>query len=380
MRTRPSVLLRHPIAVAFAIILLFGLLRVTVDIAHFLLLGFFSILLATVLLYPIDLLSRRMPRGVAVLITAVSIVGAIVGTIVFVTPRLLAQARQLGEQLPQAANRLHDLWLRLLHSAPLAQVPEAQKLATTLPERVGEGVHWLAAHLVPAAVNLVSALSTLVLLFVLALFLAHQPATYHKGLRALVPRDHEPVVDEAWRRFGRALRGWMGGILVSMTLMGTLTALGLLAVGVESWLILGVLTFFGTFVPYAGALITAIPGLAVGLAESPERFAYVALVYLGVHIVEGYLVEPMVMKRAVSIEPAVLLFWQITMSAVFGVMGIVVATPLLVCVQVAIGYFYIERVLHKESGEATPSDGPRKHARPAPSTPPPAASTPPPAP
>src|SRR5439155_26279981 len=100
---------------------------------------------------------------------------------------------------------------------------------------------------------------------------------------------------------------------------------------------------FGTFIPYAGAIASAIPGLAVGLGQSPQRFFYAVIVYVGVHLIEGYLVEPLIMKRAVTLRPALLLLWQLTMGALFGVLGIVVAAPSLACVQVAVTYLYIER-------------------------------------
>src|SRR2546428_9759832 len=147
-----------------------------------------------------------------------------------------------------------------------------------------------------------------------------------------------------WGRASRPLRLWLGGILVSMTIMGTLTGLGLALAGVNGWLLLAVLTFLGTFVPYLGAIASAIPGLLAALSQSPHHFLLALLVYLVVHMVEGYIVDPLVMKRAVHIKPALLLFFQAVAGAVFGVTGTVVATPLLVCIQEAVEYLWVERV------------------------------------
>ena len=75
--------------------------------------------------------------------------------------------------------------------------------------------------------------------------------------------------------------------------------------------VLGILTFLGTFVPYVGAIASAVPGLIVGLAQSPMHFVYALLVYIGVHLVEGYMVSPYIMKRSVHLRPGWLLFWQL---------------------------------------------------------------------
>jgi predicted PurR-regulated permease PerM len=170
---------------------------------------------------------------------------------------------------------------------------------------------------------------------------------YRNGLRRLLPRDRESVYDEAWQRTGGALRRWVGGILVSMTIMGTLAALGLKIAGVNDWLLLGLLTFFGTFIPYVGAVASAVPGLLVALSQSSQHFFWAIAVYVGVHIVEGYLISPLVMRKAVEIKPALLLVGQGVMLAVFGIAGAIVATPMIVCIQTLVDYLWVERSLAK---------------------------------
>ena len=190
------------------------------------------------------------------------------------------------------------------------------------------------------------------LVIVLGAFLVYQPDVYRRGIRLLVPPEHEEVFDETWRRVGGGLRRWVGGIVISMTLMGTLTAIGLATIGIEQWLLLGVLTFLATFVPYVGAIASSVPGILAGLAQSPRHFLLAIAVYVGVHLVEGYIVEPAVMRRAVEIRPALLLFGQGVFSAVFGLMGTVVATPLIVCGQILTDYLWVERRLGKQAGKS----------------------------
>ena len=102
-----------------------------------------------------------------------------------------------------------------------------------------------------------------------------------------------------------------------------------------------------TFVPYLGAIASAVPGLLVAISQSPTHFLSALAVYVGVHFVEGHLVQPLVMRRAVEIRPALLLVGQGVAAAIFGIPGVIVATPSIVCAQTLVGYFWVERRLGK---------------------------------
>jgi predicted PurR-regulated permease PerM len=104
---------------------------------------------------------------------------------------------------------------------------------------------------------------------VLGFFLVGTRPHLQRAIRRLIPAARLPEFDELWVRLGGTLRRWTGGVLVSMTIMGAVTGLGLWIAGISSPLLLGVVTFCGTFIPYLGALASAIPGLAIALSQSP---------------------------------------------------------------------------------------------------------------
>jgi predicted PurR-regulated permease PerM len=299
------------------------------------LLGFLGVLIAVVFSFPVGWLSRLLPRGVAVILVLLVLIGAVVGFGVVVAPTLSREFGELQERAPKAFQSLRRSISR--------SAPGGEQLAQKAPEAVKQ----VGEKAVPALLALVSGITGIILVIVLGAFLVAQPDMYRRGVRALIPPEHEDKFDESWRRLAEGLRRWVGGILVAMTIMGTLTAIGLKLVGIEEWFLLGVLTFLGTFVPYVGAVASSVPGILAALAQSPTKALWAAVVYLGVHIVEGYLVEPLVMKRAVEVKPALLLFGQGVFSAVFGLMGTVVATPMIVCIQTLLDYLWVERKLQK---------------------------------
>jgi predicted PurR-regulated permease PerM len=339
---RRLLLLWHPVAVGFVLFVLFGALHVLAEAAGVLLLGFLSVLLAALLARPIELFARWMPRALALLATIALLAGAVTGVALLAAPILSMEAARLVVQVPVALDRLARWWAGLVSAGTIPELPGGGIVG-----RLAGEAEALVTRAVPFALSAGTVAFTAVLLVVLGLFLAYSPGRYKAALRALVPREHEPLFDEAWARLGTALRHWTGGILLSMTVVGVLTAVGLCIAGIDGWFLLGMLSFLGAFVPYVGAVAAAVPGLMVGLAMSPTRFLYALVVYVIVHLVEGYVASPYIMKRTVELEPGILLFWQLLVGTVFGLPGIVVATPLLACAVVSVDFFYVERKLGK---------------------------------
>jgi predicted PurR-regulated permease PerM len=284
-----------------------------------------------------------MRRSLAVVLCLLFLFGGLGLGGYFGAPVVSEQLESLGQQIPTGITALERWWRHLVRAGALSSLSGRGGIAETVATQASQKVAGLVAQAVPAAFSMFEVAVGLLLVVVLAFFLAIEPAAYRQGLRTLAPPAHEHTVDELWQRLGITLKQWGLGILVSMCIMGTLTALGLLIAGVQGWFALGIITFAATFVPYAGAVASAIPGLIVALADSPTRFFYALCVYLVVHVVEGYFVEPMIMNRAIHLRPAVLLFWQMLMGGLFGVLGIVIATPLLACIKVAVDFLYVER-------------------------------------
>ncbi len=316
-----------------------------------LLLGFLAVLIAVVFSFPVNALARVIGRGASVVVVLLLVVGSIAGFAVVAVPALADEGRQVVETIPDALERARTLLRREARKTGGA-VATPEKVTKTVQEQAESAGKAALSQVIPVALTTAEVLVTAVLVLVLAAFLVHAPEDYQRALRTLVPREHEPTFDELWSRLGLALRHWVGGILVSMLLMGGLTAIALALAGIRGWPLLALLTFFGTFVPYLGAIASAVPGLLVGLSMSSAKLLAAAGIYLGVHLVEGYLVQPLVMKHAVQVRPATLLLGQAAAAAVFGVLGAIVATPLLVCVKVVVGQLYIEGRLGKAGPRA----------------------------
>ena len=130
-----------------------------------------------------------------------------------------------------------------------------------------------------------------------------------------------------------------------MTIVGVLSGLGLWLFGVPLALTLGLLAGLLTFIPYVGAIVSAIPAILMALLIDFSHAVYIVLLYVGIHIVEGYILSPLIQERTVYIPPMLMLSALTALTIILGIPGLIIATPLTAIVLVLIKKIYIEDIL-----------------------------------
>lgn len=334
-------------AVAVAVALLFAGFLFSNAIRHAAFLLFAGFLLAVVLDYPVRFVARFVRRSIAAAIVFFLIAGSIAGAVAATIPMMTEQAGKIAKEAPGALDKAEVRWNELRRSADVTAAPTSEaikkEVRTTLGTRAGE----VAKKAIPVAGGIVAAFSTALLVLVIATFMVASPETYADGIVRLVPHQQEKPTREFLGRAVNVMRGWMTAQLISMVFVGVATAIGLLVIGVKGWLVLAIVNFFCEFVPFLGPFVGAVPGVAVAFADSSRTGLYALLLYVGIQQLEGFVVSPLAMRREVSLAPPVLLAWQLLMGTAFGLPGILLATPVLAMVKVAIDFFWVERTLGK---------------------------------
>ena len=204
-----------------------------------------------------------------------------------------------------------------------------------------------------AVLSIGNAIAEGLVVLVAGIFLAAQPRFYATGALELFPERRRPLIGQAMAESEKALRLWLKGQLIAMTAVGALTGLGLWLLGMPSALLLGLLAGILEFVPYAGPLLAAVPGVLLALAVSPDLALWVALLYFAVQQFEGYVLTPLVQQYAVELPGVLLLFSLLGFGILFGTLGVVLAAPLMVVTYVLIKRLYVIEALHT----ATPIPG-----------------------
>ena len=176
-------------------------------------------------------------------------------------------------------------------------------------------------------------------------FIAADPALYRKGLALLFPRRHRPLADEALIDAGRALRQWVVGLFVVMVFIGVFCGIGLWLVGCPSAAGLGLIAGLFELIPYLGPIISALPVALVAATQGTQTLWLSMAVMLVVHWVEAAFVAPLAAERTVSLPPAVSVFGVIAGGTLFGPLGLIFSSPLLVVALVLVKRVWVEEAL-----------------------------------
>jgi predicted PurR-regulated permease PerM len=190
--------------------------------------------------------------------------------------------------------------------------------------------------------SLTSAIISLVIILFVGLYLAFDPETYRRGLLRLVPKQRRRRGAEVLAVVGHTLRWWLFGQLLAMVVVGLLMGIGLAVLGVPLALALGVLAGLLEFVPTFGPPIAFIPALLLAFQEATNTGLWVLGLYGVVQTLEAYILTPLIQQRAVELPPVLTISAQVLLGSTLGVLGLLVAVPLVAVVVVVVKLLYVQ--------------------------------------
>jgi predicted PurR-regulated permease PerM len=309
-------------------------------LAQPLLLIFAGIVLASILDGGARLLGRVLPiaRGWRLAIVTLAGVAFVVWTFWFAGSTLVGQAETLRVAITTQANRI-IVW--------------GNELGIV---QGGVGVDQLSGQLMGTLGRLGSAVSSalgvitsFVMILVIGIFIAVEPRLYQRGVAWMMPLESRDRFYATAYQMGYTMRRLMAGRMVGMAVEGFGTWLLLLAGGVPMAALLGVITGLLAFIPNIGAIVSGVLMVLAGFSVSVNHGLWAIAVYFVVQNVDGYLIVPYVARRTVDLAPALVLSAQLLFGALFGIMGLMLADPIVAMIKVA-----LERKSIEDSGGKPP--------------------------
>jgi predicted PurR-regulated permease PerM len=351
------------------------------------LLTFLGVLFGIALTAGVDWLQRRrVPRGIGAVLIVLAFLGALAGLGALTAPSITGQLRDLKTQLPAAIGKIQR-WVKerqdgvtqvLEQVSPEAaagvagqgggdtagrtggerrepeqakpgqqpsEKPGAEEKQPSLGQGIADQLGGVARHLFGFASSTVAVLGGLVLILFVAIFVAIDAETYQDGLMHLFPHKARRRAREVLTATAAMLRRWLFTQFISMVLVGVLTAVVLLIMGIEAAVALGIIAGILEFVPIAGPIMASIPAIAMGFLDGPEKAIYVALAYVAIQQIESNLLYPLLMKKGLELPPVLTIFTQGVLATVFGFIGLLVAVPMLAAAIVPIKMLYVRDVV-----------------------------------
>ena len=176
----------------------------------------------------------------------------------------------------------------------------------------------------------------------LGVFFAAHPAGYRDGVLRLVPLGARGRVRDVMDETGRMLRYWLLGQLARSVVVAIVLWLALLMLGVPGAPLLGLQAGVANFVPYLGPLIAALPVALAAMPLGLSTVAWVMAIYFIIQTIEGFVAAPLIQKEVANVPPAWTLFAIVILGAMFGIMGVALAAPLVAVGRLALMRFYVE--------------------------------------
>jgi predicted PurR-regulated permease PerM len=263
----------------------------------------------------------RLPRTLVLVVLVLLVLAAWTVAAAVVLPRLIEQFGQLAHELPQALRQLSD---HFQHQGVVDQTLE--KAAQPAAVETGKAAHFAFAALGGS----LEIGGGLVAIFFVGVYGAAQPTVYLRTIVSLFPQRHQERAGRALQTAGGNLTRWLLGRLVAMTFVGVATSIAFMILHLPLALSLGILAGTLTFIEYLGAIASGLPPTLLAFAQSPSKGIAVLVIFTAIHVVEGYVLTPLLTRATVRLPPAFTLASQVLLGTLAGVAGLTFSTPLLV--------------------------------------------------
>ena len=273
------------------------------------------------------LAARGVPRRAAVVVAfaGTAVVAAV--ALDLIVPVLVRQTQELVRSSPALVRHGSGLVDRLSRSPS----PVLRRIGATVAS-------WADSHAGSAGAELNTALGAglrlahagLVLIlggFLGFLLLLSLPSTSRAAV-AIMPPPVRGAVQPSLAEFRRITAGYLRARILVSVVVGTLAGIGLWAIGMPYWLLLAIVVAVANLIPMLGSWIGAVPVILVSLATKPPAFLFAALGVVAVaHVVDGYILSPIVLRETTRLHPVVVLLAVLAGAELFGVWGVLAAIP-----------------------------------------------------
>ena len=306
-----------------------------------------GIAFAVVLSYPVGLMSRAVPRGVAILLSFLLVAGILLAVIIGVVPVLVSQLGALVDATPGIIQRIGDRLPSLFDRLTASGLLPADRAAfiDDIQRELLDAIQGFARRLLGQLGRvLTGALSVMITLFgvvFIGAYLLSDARTIRAGVLRATPHAYRRDVRDLWTAFAVTLSRYLGGLTLSLAIQGVLSAVALYLLGVPYAALLGAWVAVTALIPYIGAWIGAVPAVLLALSVSPMTALFTAVLFLVIQQLEGNVLTPRIQGQAVRVHPVIIFLAVIAAGELAGIAGVIFAVPVLAVLRVLVDFFRV---------------------------------------
>ena len=319
--------LRYEVNRALIWVAVIGLVALAVYISQAILVIFAALVFASMIDGGARLIGRYLaiPRALRIAMVLLGAIAFLIWLGYFAGSQIAEQAATLPAILQ---NQLTELIQLARDNGMAISLSDAQSMMDQVLSGVGTVTRALG--------GIAGAVGTTVIILVIGIYVAIEPNLYERGVEWMAPREGRSELRKTLAEMAQTMRRLMAGRVVGMVFEGVFTWIALELLGVPMAALLGILTGLLAFIPNIGALISGILMAIVGFSVGVETGIAAIVVYFVVQTFDGYVVIPMIARKTVDLPPALVLGAQLIMGLLFGIIGLLLADPLLAMLKVAL--------------------------------------------
>lgn len=312
------------------------------EIRQVLLLVFAAVVFATALNSLVRRLQREgIKRGAAIALSIGIFVIFLIAFVGLIVPPFVSQFQQLVELVPRGLASLQKRFQDMQGMLPGSSqyLPGIDDLVRQIQPLAGR----VLGNFFSLFSNVLAIVLNVLLVVILTVMLLINPQPYRQGFILLFPSFYRRRIDQILSLCEVGLVSWVGGILINMVVIGVVSGIGLLILGVPLVLANALLAGLLEAVPNVGPVLSLVPPVAIALLEAPWKAGAVLILYIVIQQLEQYLLVPFVMSKQLSLLPAVTLLSQVIFAIFFGFLGLFLAIPLVI-----VGQIWLREVLVRD--------------------------------
>ncbi len=313
----------------------------------------YAIALVYIFRAPVDWLEeKKLPRALAVLTVYLAAFLVILLVFLYFIPLISAEVAEFGKKLPtyvETVTKWAKVWQeRFVHwQIP----PRLESVINRSFEGAQNMVISFLSSLPGIGVSFVTGFFNLIMAPILAFYILKDYRAIKETVFSLVPTAYRAESRELAKRIDHVVKGFISGQLLISIFVAILSGIALAILGVDFAFLIGLLTGILNIIPYFGPVVGGILAALVAFFESPWLALWAVLAFVIVQQLDAFVISPNVLSYQVRIHPTLVLFALIVGGLWWGILGMLVAIPLVAAGKAILYYFLEERQLSGEKVE-----------------------------
>lgn len=267
---------------------------------------------------------RKIPRAVTALVIYVVFLSVIGLAISLLIPPITTEIQQLGQSFPQLVEKA-STYFNVLREFTVSH--NLQENTRQFFANAAERLSQVGAGIFTSTVSVIGGFFSFVVVLTITFYMTMQEKGSKKFFASVLPREHQEYVMGLVDRIEYKMGRWLQGQMFLMLFIFALDYFGLLLIGAPYALVLALVAGLLEIIPYIGPIISAVIAVAISFLHGPVTGLLVLGLFVLVQQLEGYVLTPLIMKRAVGLNPVVVIVALMIGAKLAGVMGIIVAVP-----------------------------------------------------